>query len=142
MSYGFTLDGTHYDVVRLRDMQVIDQIRLERWLAGNGDVTDARSFEDVLGIEDEVATVEAARSLAAREEPEKAARIRSHPETNLIMAVAVWAARRAAGEKVPLDDLGRFSYDDLDWDDEEPEPEGKAEAAPDLLPDRGGSDAP
>ena len=141
MSYGFTTNGKHYDVVPLRDMKVIDQMRLERWLAANADVTDARSFEDVLIIEDEVAAVEVARELAAQEDPEKAAAIPQHPDANLVAIVAVWAAKVAAGERAPLDELGKFSYNDLDWD-EPPESEGKAEAVPDLPPDHGGSDAP
>ena len=137
---GFTLQGTHYEVADLRDLQVIDQIRLERWLVKHPDLTDLRSFEDLLAVEGELVAIEAARQVAARggaEVPES-----HHPEENVLWMVGVWAAKLQAGEDAPLDDLGRFSYRDIEWDPE-PEPdadEGKAEAAPDLPRDRGGSD--
>lgn len=125
---GFTLEGKHYETADLSKLQVIDQIRLERWLAAHPDLTDLRSFEQVLQVSDEAYAMDEATT---------------HPDFKLFVVIGIWAAQIQAGEKPNLDDCGRYSITDLWWDSDEEalEPEGKAVAVPDLPPDPGGSDA-
>lgn len=123
MSSGFQLAGTRYEWHPLYEITVGDQIRVETWLRRKGqEYTEAKNWEDILAIAVEI------DSLPDSEAQQK------HPEFKLSLAMAIWAAKRMTGEDVmPADCLG-WTWDDLNyWDDEDPsvgEPEGKEPAAP------------
>jgi hypothetical protein len=108
---GFILNDKQYEAGDLRELQVKDQIRLERWLA-KGDLTDARSFEDIVQIAAEVSML-----------PEP----KTHPDFKLFVIIGVWVAMLQAGEDASLNDCGAYGWGDLTFirDDE---PEGKAPA--------------
>ena len=123
MSKGFVLDGTLYAWHPLYEIVVGDQIKVERRLSREGkDYTDARTWDDIIAI---------AKEIDSR--PDDAAQ-KKHPEFKLSLSLAIWAAKRCAGEDVmPVDCMG-WVWDDLDfWDDEDlsvGDPEGKEPAAP------------
>jgi len=118
VSAGFILDGTRYEWFPLDSIEVREQIRVERWLAGEGqEFTDAKTWDDILAIAEEI------NSLPDYTAQEK------HPEFKLSLSITIWAAKVGAGEKVTLgESIGRWKWEDLDfWNDD---PEGKDEAAP------------
>lgn len=116
---GFILNGKRYEAADLRKLSIRDQIRLERWMA-RSDLTDARSYEDVIQIAAEVAMV-----------PDS----RKHPDFKVFVMIGIWAAMIQAGEDASLDDCGRFGWEDLTFvldpgeAEDEDDPEGKAPAA-------------
>lgn len=113
---GFILNDKHYETGDLRLLQVRDQIKLERWLA-KADLTDARSYEDIIQIATEISTL-----------PDGAQK--SHPDFKLFVIIGIWVAMLQAGEPASLDDCGAFGWGDLTWiNDPEDEDEGKGPAA-------------
>lgn len=120
MSAGFILDGVKYEWGALSEILVRDQIKVERWLRGEGrEYTDARTWEDVLAMAAEV------NDLGDFEEQ------KTHPDFKFALSVTIWLGKVKAGEDVALADcFGRWTWDELDfWADEE-EAEGKGDAAP------------
>lgn len=107
---GFILNGTEYETGDLRKLQIRDQIKLERWLA-KADLTDARSYEDVVQIAAEVSMLPEART---------------HPDFKVFVIIGIWVAKLQAGEGAVLDECGRFTWEDITW---VMDPEGKAPAA-------------
>ncbi len=106
---GFILDGQRYPWAALETLTIGEQIRLEHWLKGQGSAyTDARTYDDVLAIAVEV------DSLGDYTEQQK------HPEFKFSLSVALWMAKRAAGEEVTPSDCMAWTWDRLDfWDDDE-----------------------
>jgi hypothetical protein len=112
------IGGKTYETADLRLLKVRDQVRLERWLA-RVDLTDARSFEDIIQIAVEISLL-----------PDVNAQ-RRHPDFKLFVMIGVWAARIQAGEDASLDDCGAYTWDDLTFvvDPAGGESEGKGLAA-------------
>lgn len=101
---GFVLQGDRYEWGDLSQITVRDQIRVERWLRrGGAEFTDARSWEDVLAIAVEV------NGLPTFAEQ------RQHPDFKLSLAMAIWAAKRVAGEDVMPDDCMGFTWSELEF---------------------------
>lgn len=121
MSAGIIIAGERFEFALLSEVTVGDQIRMEHWLRTEGaEFTDARSWEQVLRIADEVDSLgeddpEATDGLSGFE------RQRTHPEFKLSLIVSIWAAKRKAGRKVTPGECAEFTWDQLDfWTDEEP----------------------
>lgn len=101
---GFMLKGNRYEWGDLSLITVRDQIRVERWLRREGaEFTDARSWEDVLAIAVEVNGLDTF------------AEQRQHPDFKLSLAMAIWAAKRLAGEDVMPVDCMDFAWSELDF---------------------------
>ena len=114
---GFILNDKHYETGDLRQLQIRDQVRLERWLA-RSDLTDARSYEDVIQIASELAQLPDSKMQ------------RAHPDFKVYVMIGIWVAMLQAGEDAKLDDCGRFGWGDLVWVlDAEDEEQGKGLAA-------------
>ena len=116
---GYVLDGKRYPFADLADITVRDQIRVERWLRTCG-LSDARTWEDIMAIALEV---NALGSLKAQ---------LRHPEVKISVALGLWAARRAAGEKVTPDDCLDWTWNTLGFysdEDEREADEGEGGAA-------------
>lgn len=115
MSAGYILAGRRLPYGDLRRVLVRDQIKVEQWLRREGgQYTEARTWDDLVNLAMEI-----------QSQPD-AAHQQQHPEFKFSLSVAIWAAMRLDGDSVELGDcLGQWTWDDLDFYDDEADAEGK-----------------
>lgn len=115
MSAGYILAGRRLPFGDLRKVLVRDQIKVEHWLRGEGgQYTEARTWDDLLAL-----------ALEIQSQPTAAAQ-QAHSEFKFSLSVAIWAAMRLDGDAVDLADcIGMWTWDDLDFYDDEADAEGK-----------------
>lgn len=125
MSAGYIIDGERFEYALLSQVTVGDQIRLEHWLRTEGaEFTEARTWGQVIAIADEVDSL-GDDDPDAPEGESGFDRQRRHPEFKLSLVVAIWAAKRKAGHKVTPGECAEFTWDQLDFFNDEPGAKGK-----------------